>query len=201
MPLPKSPKQWTKQTDNQTFLISTDNSLLSIPAINAALASDAIYWASPFPEEILQGIVNNSFCYGLYKTTTTTTATASSSENTAQGPDGSAHGNGNGNDGSQASDIEQVGFARLATDWYTFAYLTDVYILPEYQGFGLGGWLLDCVDELVREMPYLRWFILRTGSEKSVKAYERRMGMEVLANGEVANGTVCMGRRGKGNLV
>ncbi|OJJ54264.1 hypothetical protein ASPSYDRAFT_161087 [Aspergillus sydowii CBS 593.65] len=185
MPLPKSPKQWTKQTDNQTFLISTDNSLLSIPAINAALASDAIYWASPFPEKILQGIVNNSFCYGLYKTTTTT-ATASSSENTAQGPDGN---------------IEQVGFARLATDWYTFAYLTDVYILPEYQGFGLGGWLLDCVDELVREMPYLRWFILRTGSEKSVKAYERRMGMEVLANGEVANGTVCMGRRGKGNLV
>lgn len=187
MPLPKSPKQWTKQTNNQSFLISTDNSLLSITAINAALASDAIYWASPFPEEILQGVVNNSFCYGLY-----TTTSPSASENTSDGPNGNGNGSGS---------LEQIGFARLATDWYTFAYLTDVYILPEYQGFGLGGWLLDCVDELVQAMPYLRWFILRTGSETSVKAYEKRMGMEILANGDVANGTVCMGRRGKGNLV
>lgn len=194
MPLPKSPKQWTKQTRDQFFLISTDNSLLSIPAINAALASDSIYWATPFPEEVLQGIVDNSFCYGLYKTTSPSQNTA-----TTEVPNGNE--NEGGNDGSLHSGVEQIGFARLATDWYTFAYLTDVYILPEYQGFGLGGWLLDCVDELLQEMPYLRWFILRTGSEKSVKSYEKRMGMEILANGDVASGTVCMGRRGKGNLV
>lgn len=33
---------------------------------------------------------------------------------------------------------KQVGFARLITDFATFAYLADVYILEEYRGNGLG---------------------------------------------------------------
>ncbi|MDU5668628.1 MAG: N-acetyltransferase, partial [Enterobacter hormaechei] len=32
----------------------------------------------------------------------------------------------------------QIGFARLITDYATFAYLCDVYILEKYQGEGLG---------------------------------------------------------------
>ena len=32
---------------------------------------------------------------------------------------------------------EQVGSARLVTDRATFAYLADVYILPDYRGIGL----------------------------------------------------------------
>lgn len=32
----------------------------------------------------------------------------------------------------------QVGFARLVTDYATFAYLADVYVLPAQQGQGLG---------------------------------------------------------------
>lgn len=31
----------------------------------------------------------------------------------------------------------QVAFARLITDYATFAYLADVYVLPEYRGKGL----------------------------------------------------------------
>ena len=30
----------------------------------------------------------------------------------------------------------QIGFARVVTDYATFAYLGDVYILPEYRGRG-----------------------------------------------------------------
>lgn len=39
----------------------------------------------------------------------------------------------------------QIGFARLITDYATFAYLCDVYVLEEYQGEGLGRWVIECV--------------------------------------------------------
>jgi GNAT superfamily N-acetyltransferase len=42
-------------------------------------------------------------------------------------------------------DAEQVGFARAVSDGATVAYLADVYVLPRWQGRGLG-------LELVREM-------------------------------------------------
>jgi GNAT superfamily N-acetyltransferase len=37
---------------------------------------------------------------------------------------------------------KQVGFGRVVSDFATFAYLADVFILPEYQGQGLGKWLV-----------------------------------------------------------
>lgn len=42
-------------------------------------------------------------------------------------------------------DRRQIGFARLVTDYSTFAYLCDVYILEDYQGSGLGGWMIQCI--------------------------------------------------------
>lgn len=41
------------------------------------------------------------------------------------------------------SDGQQVGFARAITDKATFAYLADIFILPEHQGKGLGKWLVQ----------------------------------------------------------
>ena len=38
-----------------------------------------------------------------------------------------------------------IGFARIVTDYSTFAWLCDVYIHPEYRGNGLGVWLMECV--------------------------------------------------------
>lgn len=40
---------------------------------------------------------------------------------------------------------QQVGFARVVTDYATFAWLCDVFILPSEQGHGLGKWLMECV--------------------------------------------------------
>jgi len=40
---------------------------------------------------------------------------------------------------------EQVGFARVVTDYGTFAWLCDVYVLETYRGRGLGKWLIECV--------------------------------------------------------
>lgn len=39
---------------------------------------------------------------------------------------------------------EQIGFARLVTDYATFGYLCDVYVLDQYQKMGLGRWLIEC---------------------------------------------------------
>jgi GNAT superfamily N-acetyltransferase len=39
----------------------------------------------------------------------------------------------------------QIGLARVITDEATFAYLCDVYVLPEFQRQGLGKWLMECV--------------------------------------------------------
>jgi GNAT superfamily N-acetyltransferase len=40
---------------------------------------------------------------------------------------------------------EQVGFARVVTDFARYAYLCDVFVLPKYRGQGLGKWLVETV--------------------------------------------------------
>lgn len=42
-------------------------------------------------------------------------------------------------------DNKQIGFARVITDFTRFAYLADVFILPEYQGKGLGKQMLNSI--------------------------------------------------------
>lgn len=39
----------------------------------------------------------------------------------------------------------QVGFARVITDFATFAYLADVFILEAYRGIGLSKWLMETI--------------------------------------------------------
>jgi GNAT superfamily N-acetyltransferase len=36
----------------------------------------------------------------------------------------------------------QIGFARVVTDGATFAYIADVFVLPDFRGTGLGTWLV-----------------------------------------------------------
>ena len=39
----------------------------------------------------------------------------------------------------------QVGLARVVTDYATYAYLCDVYVLESHRGRGLGKWVIECV--------------------------------------------------------
>ena len=39
----------------------------------------------------------------------------------------------------------QIGFASVTTDFTTFAYLTDVFVLEKHRGQGLAKWLLETV--------------------------------------------------------
>ncbi len=51
----------------------------------------------------------------------------------------------------------QVALARVITDYSTYAYLSDVFVLPELQGQGLGKWLLSIVFEHPDLRSIRRW--------------------------------------------
>ena len=48
--------------------------------------------------------------------------------------------------GLYAPDGSQVGFARVITDFASFAYLADVFVLADAQGRGLGVWLIASIE-------------------------------------------------------
>ncbi|MBI5155042.1 GNAT family N-acetyltransferase [Candidatus Poribacteria bacterium] len=57
-------------------------------------------------------------------------------------------------------DSGQVGFARVITDRATFAYLADVFILPDHRGFGLGKWLIREILAHPELQGLRRWVLL-----------------------------------------
>jgi len=56
---------------------------------------------------------------------------------------------------------QQIGFARVVTDYTIFAYLCDVFILRAYQGKGLGKWLTETILAFLDEEG-VRWTMLAT---------------------------------------
>jgi GNAT superfamily N-acetyltransferase len=68
-------------------------------------------------------------------------------------------------------DVEgQVGFARVVTDRAAFAYLADVFVLPDHRGRGLGKWLVETVLSHP-DLQGVRRFFLGTADAHSL--YER----------------------------
>ncbi|HXF61948.1 MAG TPA: GNAT family N-acetyltransferase [Caldilineaceae bacterium] len=52
---------------------------------------------------------------------------------------------------------QQVGLARVITDYATYVYLCDVFILEEHQGQGLGKWLIEVVATHPALQTARRW--------------------------------------------
>jgi len=52
---------------------------------------------------------------------------------------------------------KQAGFTRVITDKATFAYICDVFVLPEYRGIGLSKWLIQTVIEHPELQGLRRW--------------------------------------------
>ncbi len=52
---------------------------------------------------------------------------------------------------------KQIGLARVISDYATFAYLCDVYIKEEFQGIGLGKWLISTVVGHPQLQGLRRW--------------------------------------------
>ncbi|KAL2266175.1 hypothetical protein VTJ83DRAFT_5527 [Remersonia thermophila] len=185
---PHAPRLWTRQVHtqangnndandaHQTYIISTNPSHIDIEALAAAFESPLTYWAKPMSREALKVCVDHSLCFGLF------------------GRDGAEEGS-HGTEAPQTTHLgPMIGFARLVTDYCTFAYLTDVYVLESYQGRGLGAWLVRCVDEEVSTWPDLRRCLLFTRGEAAVRMYGRELHARSAA--ETDAGLVLMERAG-----
>lgn len=92
---------------------------------------------------------------------------------------------------------KQIGLARLISDEVTFAYLTDVYVLPEYQGKGLGKWMIECINETLESWPEFRRAFLVTKEDSTF--YAETLGMKKYEQGY--NGVAIFMKRGPASRV
>ena len=66
-------------------------------------------------------------------------------------------------------DKQQVGFARVVTDYATFAWIADVFVLPEHRGQGLSKWLMEVILSHPELQGFRRW-VLATKDAHSLYA-------------------------------
>jgi GNAT superfamily N-acetyltransferase len=55
---------------------------------------------------------------------------------------------------------KQVGFARVISDFATYAYLADVFLLESHRGRGLGKWLMKCILAHPELQGLRRWSLV-----------------------------------------
>jgi GNAT superfamily N-acetyltransferase len=74
----------------------------------------------------------------------------------------------------------QIGFARVVTDYATFAWLADVFVLEEYRGQGLGKWLIAVILSHTRLQGFRRWAL----ATKDAHELYRNFGFDELRRPE-----------------
>ncbi|MEI5907694.1 GNAT family N-acetyltransferase [Bacillus spongiae] len=135
---------------NKEFSICTNKDYLDINVIHSYLSEEA-YWSKGIPmENVKKSIKNSSLCFGVYK----------------------------GEVGQEGS--VQIGFARVISDFSSFAYLCDVFILPNFQKQGLAKWLMDIMINH-QELTSVRRFMLATKDAHSLYV---KYGFEPINNPE-----------------
>ncbi len=119
----------TFDKDNSYFL-SNEKSLLQVDRIYYFLKNHS-YWATQRTLETIITGIDHSYCVGIYYRDTW----------------------------SSFSIESQIGFARVITDYATFAYLCDVYIEDYHRDKGLATWMLTHVLENPDFSQIKRWML------------------------------------------
>jgi len=119
-------------TNDSSFQVSTDQSLLDIPLIYRFLSEEST-WAVGISRPTVERAIENSLCFGGYL------------------------------------DGRQIAFARVITDYATFANLVDVFVMPEYRGQGYGKQLIGVVLRHP-SLQKLRRFTLATSDSHGLYA-------------------------------
>lgn len=65
----------------------------------------------------------------------------------------------------------QIGFARVVTDYATFAYLADVFVLESHRGQGMGSWLVRTILAHPDLQNLRRWLL---GTRNAHGLYRRQ---------------------------
>ena len=119
------------------FLISTDPARLDIDAIAGFLSRS--YWANTRSREMIERTLAHSLCFGIYRST-----------------EGEAHPQSRG---ASVGPLRQVGFARVVTDYATFAWLCDVFVTEEVRGLGLGKQFVETILAHPELQGLRRWML------------------------------------------
>lgn len=112
----------TFETRRESYLVSTDKSLLDLALIHKFLSTES-YWAQSRTLEQTVRAVENSLCFGLYH------------------------------------DGVLIGFARAVSDFATFAYIGDVFVVEEFRGRGLSKWLMKSIIAHPDLQGLRRWIL------------------------------------------
>jgi GNAT superfamily N-acetyltransferase len=125
------------------FVISTDAARLDVDMIYGFLTN--CYWAKGIPREVVERSIEHSLCFGVYD----------------EGKERSPLLPAPGRSGAPVRGVPtQVGFARAISDFATFAYLGDVFVLESYRGLGLGKWMMECVMKHPALEGLRRWSLV-----------------------------------------
>lgn len=133
------------------YLISTEPAWLDLDVIHPFL-SEHSYWARGIPRDVVARSIEHSLCFGVYAVQNTTSN----------------------------SDRRQIGFARITTDRATFAYLADVFILPEHRGQGLSKRLVEAILAHPDLQGLRRWMLATADAHELY----RRFGFTGLSHPE-----------------
>jgi N-acetylglutamate synthase-like GNAT family acetyltransferase len=99
------------------FILCTDKQYLDTDVIHHFLSVDS-YWAKGITmEKVKKSIEKSSICFGMYE------------GDPAKG------------------EAKQIGFVRAVTDFVRFAWIMDVFVVPEYRGRGLSKWMMETMVE------------------------------------------------------
>lgn len=180
-------RDWKKEVNEVEYLVSTRIDLLDIDFIYNGFSSDDMYWAKTIPKEQITAMLASSTTLGLYKV-----LPAAPPPETGDSPSSPRTPSPTTEDISQQR-FTMIGMARFITDHVTAAYLSDVYVLPEYRAAGLGRWLISCCNDVMEDMPAKRRSFLMTSPDVGKRFYTRELGFwDVDDEKEFA---VCMTKR------
>jgi N-acetylglutamate synthase-like GNAT family acetyltransferase len=68
-------------------------------------------------------------------------------------------------------DDEQIGLARVVSDYSIFAYLCDVFIHEDYRARGLGKWLIQTIMEHPDLKDIRRWVLVTNDAHELYKQF------------------------------
>ncbi|GIV98249.1 MAG: N-acetyltransferase [Herpetosiphonaceae bacterium] len=75
---------------------------------------------------------------------------------------------------------QQLGFARVITDYATFAYLADVFVVEGARGAGLGTWLIEVIIKHPELQGLRRWML----ATRDAHGLYRKVGFSELSRPE-----------------
>ena len=66
---------------------------------------------------------------------------------------------------------DQIGFGRVISDFSTFAYIADVYVLDQHRGHGLGKHLVTCITQHAQLQGLKRWLLVTADAHGLYEPY------------------------------